>query len=141
VHLAGRALVVAWLLFSVVGTVAYWVAFFAAGNALHGAEGDVYLGFERAFPAADAWMAASALAAAVGLLRHRPWSVPTGIAAGSAAVFLGLLDVSFNLEQGLYARGTGAMAVEIAINVLSLSTGPLLILWFWRARHALDPRT
>jgi hypothetical protein len=42
--------------------------------------------------------------------------------------------VSFNLEQGLYARPSGAMGVEIAINVACLASGPVLIVYAWRHR-------
>jgi hypothetical protein len=119
------------------GTAAYWIGFFAAGEALHSSDTDVYLAFERAFPAADAWMATAALAAAVGLARRRPWAVAAGIAAGSALIFLGLMDVSFNLEHGLYASPSGAMAVEVAINAFCLATGPLFVTWFWHHRAHL----
>ena len=120
------------------GTAAYWIAFFAAGNALHSSETDVYAAFEHAFPAADAWMAAAAVTAAVGLARRRDWAVLAGIAAGSALVFLGLLDVLFSLEQGLYARPSAAMALETAINLFCLSMGPSCIAYFWRHRDRLN---
>ena len=90
--------VAALLAITAAGTAAYWVAFFAAGNALHSSETDAYVAFEHAFLAADTWMASAATAAAIGLVRRRPWAVLAGIAAGSALVFLGLLDVLFNLE-------------------------------------------
>jgi hypothetical protein len=131
--------VIALLLVTALGTTAYWVGFFWGGSALHAAEDPVYYGFERAFPAADAWMALAAAVAAVGLRRRRRWAVPWGIAAGSALVFLGLMDVLFDLEHGVYARPSGAMAVEVVINVFCLSVGPFLMLWFWRGRDRLAP--
>jgi len=136
---AGRRAVAALLATTAAGTVAYWIGFFGAGSALHADERDVYVAFERAFPAADLWMAACAAAAATGLVRRRPWAVAAGIAAGSALVFLGLLDVLFDVEQGLYARRSGAMAVETVINVFCLTVGPLVSAWCWRYRRALDP--
>jgi len=133
---AARA-VTALLVVTAVGTVAYWIAFFAGGGTLHSSETDAYLAFERAFPAADGWMATAALSAAVGLARRRPWAVLAGIATGSAVVFLGLLDVLFNVEQGLYATPSGAMAVEMVINVFCHTTGPFLLVYFWRYRDRL----
>jgi hypothetical protein len=32
------------------------------------------------------------------------------------------------------ARPSGAMAVEVAIDVFCLSAGPFLLYWFWRYR-------
>jgi hypothetical protein len=123
-------LVVGLLAITVVGTAAYWIGFFAGGETLHASTTDVYGAFERAFPVADGWMAACAAAAALGLVRGRAWAAPAGIAAGSALVYLGLMDVAFDVEQGLYAQRSGAMAVEIVINVFCLSVGPFLIGWF-----------
>lgn len=133
----GARAVTALLVVTAVGTAAYWIGFFAGGEALHSTTTDVYAGFEHAFPVADAWMAACATAAAVGLARRRPWAVAAGIAAGSALVFLGLLDVTFNVEQGLYATRSGAIAAEAVINVFCLTVGPFVIRWFWRRRRAL----
>jgi len=133
---AARAVTVL-LVVTAVGTVAYWIGFFAAAGTLHSSETDAYLAFERAFPAADAWMATAALSAAVGIARRRPWAARAGIATGSALVFLGLLDVLFNVEQGLYAAASGAMAVETIINVFCLAAGPFFLVYFWRYRDRL----
>ena len=132
----GAGAVIALLVVTVAGTAAYWIAFFAAGETLHASETDAYLAFEHAFPAADAWMAACAAAAAIGLASRRPWAVPAGIAAGSALVFLGLLDVLFNLEHGLYRVRSAAMAAEAVINAFCLGSGPFLLWYFWRYRDA-----
>jgi hypothetical protein len=79
-------------------------------------------------------MASASAAAAIGLLRRRSWAVPAGIAAGSATIFLGLMDVTFDVEQGLYSPMSAAVVSEIAINVFCLVAGPSLIVWFWRRR-------
>jgi len=122
-----------------VATVLYWVTFFTSGDVQATTE-RCYLVFERAFPAADAWAAASALIAAEALWRRRPRAVLFTIAAGSAYVFLGLMDILYNLENGMYAVHTAEMAAEIAINLTCLTVGPAAIAVAWRARHALDRR-
>ena len=130
--------VVALLGLTTFGTIAYWLAFFGgAGEALHTSETSAYLAFERAFPAADAWMVGAAAAAAVGLARRRAWAPLYGIAAGSALVFLGLMDVLFDLENGLYAVPSGAMAAELLINLFCLTMGPFFMTYFWRHRDRL----
>ena len=131
----GAPAVTALLVLTAVGTATYWVGFFFGGDTLHAGEDAVYLGFEHAFPAADAWMAGAAAATAVGLVRRRPWALAAGIAAGSALVFLGLIDVLFDLEHGMYARGSTAVAAELVINVYCLTVGPFLMVWFWRRRE------
>ena len=124
------------LAFAGIATLLYWVTFFTSGSVQATAE-RCYLVFERAFPAADAWAAGTALVAAEALWRRRPRAVLFAIAAGSAYVFLGLMDVLFNLEHGIYARPSGAMAVEAVINVFCLTVGPFLLAYFWRQRDRL----
>ena len=75
-----------------VATVAYWVKFFTTGN-VKTSDDPAYVDFEQAFPLADAYMAGAFLLAARNLQRQRPEAVPTGIAAGSAMVFLGGMDL------------------------------------------------
>ncbi len=65
-------------------------------------------------------------------------AVVTGIAAGSAMVFLGAMDTLWNIQHGNYRRMTPEMLVESAINVASLVFGPLTMLRLWRRRHAFD---
>jgi len=133
----GARAVATLMVVTALGTAAFWIGFFAGGNALHSSEGDVYRAFEQSFPVADGWMAACALAAGIGLLVRRRWAVLAGVAAGSALVFLGLIDTTFDFEQGMYGRHSAAMAVEAAINAFCLTVGPFAIWWFWRYRDAL----
>jgi len=93
------------MLVAAAGTAAYWTAWFAAG-AVQTGDDPAYLAFERAFPLADGYMAACWIAAAWLLLRGRATAIPVGIAAGSAMVFLGLMDTLFNLEHRKYAGMT-----------------------------------
>ena len=127
------------LLIAGAGTFAYWIAFFSSDLVRATAE-PCYLVFERAFPMADAWAATASIFAALGLLRRRPEAVLFGIAAGSAFVFLGLMDVLYNLEHGMYALHTAEMAYETLINVVCLTLGPATMLCVWRWRPWLDPR-
>src|SRR5262249_27041752 len=115
------------MIVTALGTAAFWIGFFAGGEALHSSGTDVYRAFEHPSPAADAWMATCALAAGVGLALRRRWAVLAGIAAGSALVFLGLIDTTFDAEQGLYGRRSAAMAVEAVINVFCLTVGPFAV--------------
>ncbi len=135
----GRRALAVVLVASGAGIVAYWSAFFSSG-VVQATREPCYLVFERAFPAADGWTAVAAILAGVGLVRRRPSAVLFGIAAGSGFVFLGLMDVLYNLEHGMYALRTVEMTTEIVINVFCLSVGPAAIVQAWRWRRVLDPR-
>jgi hypothetical protein len=133
---AGLNAVVALLLVTALATVAYWVLFFSS-DGLHVRSDAAYLAFEKAFPLADGWMAACALVGTAGLWRGRPWGWLFGLLAGSSLVYLGCMDVLFNLNAGHYSVASGAMLVEIVINAWCLAGGVLLIAWLWSHRGVL----
>jgi uncharacterized membrane protein (DUF2068 family) len=117
-------------------TALYWIDFFTSGG-VHVRDDAVYLAFEKAFPLADAWMAACSLLGAIGLWRRRSWGLLFGLLAASAQIFLACMDVLFNLNEGNYAIASAAMAAEILINVGLLIGAPLLIAFLWRQRRVL----
>ncbi|MGC2761967.1 MAG: hypothetical protein WA206_11690 [Candidatus Binatus sp.] len=117
-------------------TVLYWVTFFTSGAVQSSSEA-AYIAFERAFPAGDAWLAFAAVACASMLARRDSRALLWGLVAGSSFVYLGLLDTLYNLENGKYASIDGAMAVEVMINLFSLTFGPFLIIYVWRHRRWL----
>ena len=132
----GLVAAIAYLAVAAVGTTAYWIVFFTSG-AVHVQDNAAYLAFENAFPLADGWMAACAALAAVGLWRGRPWGFLFGLLAASSLVFLGCMDVLWNLNTGSYSIGSSAMTAEIVINVFCLAGGTLLIVYLWRHRRSL----
>jgi uncharacterized membrane protein (DUF2068 family) len=117
-------------------TTLYWIDFFTSGG-VHVRDDAVYLAFEKAFPLADAWMAACSLLGAIGLWTRRSWGLLFGLLAGSAQIFLACMDVLFNLNEGNYAIASAPMAAEILINAGLLVGAPLLIAFLWRQRRAL----
>jgi len=135
----GVLLIVGILLFAAVMVAIYWILFFSGTPALSGVP--CYMTFETAFPAADTWLAITALVGAIGLLKRKSWGVLFSLLAGSASIFLGLMDVLYDCLNGIYGKlsspaGTD-VAVEIAINVLTLTLGPIIIWYVWSRRHSL----
>ena len=135
-RLAGATTVIVLLWIAAALDLLYWLLFFTSG-AVQSSHDPVYLGFESAFPAADAWLGLTAIACAEGLRRRRAWAVLFGIAAGSAFVYLGLMDTLYNLEHGMYAHLTAEILAEVAINVTCVAFGPFLMAYVWRHRRAL----
>lgn len=117
-------------------TIAYWIEFFTSGR-VRTSDDQGYVDFERAFVLADAYMAALLLFAARRLSEGRPEAVGAGIAAGSAATFLGLMDLLYDLQHRKFADRTPEMAVEGLIVALALTLGPFTMLRVWRSRHRL----
>jgi len=74
----------------------------------------------------------------VALVRRRASALLWCVASGATSIYLGLLDVLFDLENGIYgAPDTGAVAVELTINVLTLALGAVVLGWAWRQRREL----
>ncbi len=95
----GGRFVLGVLIFGVVATLAYWVIWFGVDREiLASAHTESYYAFENSFPLADLWMASSGLAASIALVRRRASALLWCIAAGSISIYLGLLDVLFDLE-------------------------------------------
>lgn len=127
------------ILFGVLATLAYWLVWFGVDREiLASAHSDSYYAFENSFPAADLWMVACGVAASLALVRRRASSLLWILAAGATSIYLGLLDVLFDLENGIYGSpDTGGVCVEVAINVLTLAFGAVIMVWAWRSRRAL----
>lgn len=130
---AGLNLVIGGLWFAAGFTLLYWILFFTTA-AVQTSRDPAYLAFERAFPAADAWLAIAAIVCAEGLRRRRSGAVLYGIAAGSALIYLGLMDSLYNLEHGMYFNLSTEMITECIINLSCFIFGPLLMWYVWRHR-------
>ncbi len=128
------------MLLTAVGTLLFWVTFFADLEAQRGgylaSQCDAWFAWEMSFPLADAWMAATAILGAVGLWRMRSTGLLFGLVSGGAMVFLGLMDVLFFLQNGLYLPLTGEVALELFIHVWTATFGLFAIACIW-ARRAL----
>jgi hypothetical protein len=127
------------LIFGWVATIAYWVVWFGIDREiLASAHTESYYAFENAFPAADAWMALTGVVATVALVRRRASAFLWSLAAGATSIYLGLLDVLFDMENGIYrSPDTGGVIVEVVINVLTLSMGAVVMVWAWQRRREL----
>ena len=126
------------LMASLMGTVAaYWVGYYTT-DAVRTADDPAYEQFQRSFALAETYWVATGLAASRQLWRSKSSAVPLGIATGSAAVFLGLMDVHWNIQHGKYAERTPEMGLETAINIVCLTAGPATMVRLWRARERLE---
>ncbi|MGB2583828.1 MAG: hypothetical protein WBC89_06725 [Dehalococcoidia bacterium] len=116
------------LIVTAVVTVYYWADFFIRGG-VHVTKEDWYLKFERAFPPADLWMSACAIAGAAGLLMGQTYGLVFALLAAGSLLFLGLMDITFSIQNGLYRllATSSQMKFELLINVWTLGLGIALI--------------
>ena len=114
-----------------VGLIGLWVYFFLVENK-NPEKSKVYLGFERSFPVPDlGWATPSLIIAAIGLLSEQPFGVFFTITSGSALLFLGLLDISFNIQNGGYSTNIGDTIMNLFINLICVIFGSLFMIFAW----------
>lgn len=119
------------MVIAALGTVAYWVTYFTSG-ATQVRTDAVYIAFENAFPLADGWMVICFFLSAFYLWRGDRRAVLWGICAGSAMIFLGCMDLLFNIQQDHFSGVISAeMWAEIVIVVFCLTFGPFTIWRLW----------
>lgn len=114
-------------------TAFYWWSYFTGGDVmvLHDRW---YTAFESSFPVADGWMALCMFGAGIGLWAGTSWGAKLGLLAGSALIYLAAMDITFDVENGMYtlAATNDAMKFEVFINVTTLILGVWTILASWR---------
>lgn len=122
-----------------VALVAYWfVWFFVDRESLASLDTPAYYAFENAFPAADAWLATACALGAWALWKRRGTALFWLLVGGSSSVYLGLMDVLFDLENRVYLApkgDVGAVVTEAAINVASLGIGAWALWFGWHSRR------
>lgn len=126
-----------WLLVgAIVLDLVYWTLWFTHRDLIASTHTQAYYDFENAFPLADLWLGAACLLALLTLVRGRPSALLWLLAAGSAGLYLGCMDLLYDLEHDIFAtRGGGIFeAFIVAVTwVFSLT----ILVWSWRHRTEL----
>lgn len=114
-------------------TAYYWWSYFHGGD-VRVIDARWYTAFESSFPVADGWMALCALLAGIGLLTGSRYAAGFGLLAASAIIYLACMDITFDVENGMYAMASAndAMKFEIFINASCVILGLATLLISWR---------
>lgn len=129
-------------IFAFVAIAAYWFFWFAVPGVVQSrtpADPDylVYEAYELAFPLPDAFVAIAALAGVIGLSKMKDWGFLSMLLAAGGALFLGLEDLLFDLENNMFTPFNGAAGIELAIVLVILALGPTMTLLLWKHRKEL----
>ncbi len=130
-------------IFAVVATTAYWFFWFAAPGVVQSRmPGDpgfaVYSGYELAFPLPDSFMALAALVGVIGLWKMKDWGFFSMLLAAGAAFFLGLEDLLFDLENGMFVPFSGPAIIELLIVLVIMALGPAMVVLLWKHRKEFN---
>ena len=114
------------------GITGFWIYFFILENT-PSANNEIYLAYERSFPLPDIlWVNILLFLSAFWLRKENPRGIISTIAAGGALVFLGLVDFSFNFQQGIYAKSLVDGVMNGFINSFCLFFGLVSIFIGWK---------
>lgn len=114
-----------------IGIIGFWIFFFLV-ETKNPERSEVYFGFEKSFPIPDLlWLTPCLFISAFGLLTEQRFGVFFSITAGSALLFLGLLDISFNVKNGGYTTNTLDTIMNLAMNLLCVIFGPIFMICGW----------
>jgi hypothetical protein len=105
-----------------IGIILFWIGFFTIGLAPENPP-LCYFAYEHSFPLPDALLAIVLLAAGVQLMLNKSWGSRLSLAASGALVFLGLVDFSFNILNGIYMTSAIDMILNVFINVWCVGFG------------------
>jgi hypothetical protein len=108
-----------------VGLVLFWIGFFTIGLAPENPPAG-YFAYEHSFPVPDNILAVVLLIGAVLCLKGRVQGTTILAAGGGALVFLGVLDMSFNFQNGMYSISVMDMILNAFINLWCVIFGALI---------------
>jgi len=105
-----------------VGLILFWIGFFTIGLAPKNPPPG-YLAYEHSFPLPDGLLAVLLLISGTLLLLKIPLGASLSLIAAGALVFLGVLDFSFNIQNGVYKISKSDLILNAFINIWCVGFG------------------
>jgi hypothetical protein len=105
------------LWFSAIGTLTYSAAYIGGLRLSQGVP-DCGRQLQIAQLPSSLWTATAAGLGALGIGRKRRWGLLMAIAAASAALYIGLLDITFDVRNNVYQMPWRDLAPELFANVV-----------------------
>lgn len=124
--------VLAWTTLAAGGLVLLFWALYLSDAAKLGQEDPLRATFEGAFPLADVVFAGALIATGVLFLRRHEAAPFLLTVSAAMSLYLGILDVTFYGQHGLYAPLTADAATELFINALCIGGGTFGLRGAWR---------
>lgn len=109
-----------------IGLVLFWVGFFTIGLAPENPPIG-FFEYEHSFPLPDGILAVALFFAGYGLLKNKSYASTLSLVCAGALMFLGLVDFSFNIQNGMYQISPIDTILNAFINIWCLLLGGLTI--------------
>jgi hypothetical protein len=131
-----RRLVIVMLVVAIVLDAAYWTIWLTHRDWIASEHTQAYYDFENAFPLADLWLGLACLLALVTLVRRHPSALLWLVATGAAGLYLGCMDLLYDLEHDIFTRGGGG-AFEAVIVAVTWIFSVTVLRFAWTRRAEL----
>jgi hypothetical protein len=105
-----------------VGLILFWIGFFTIGLAPKNPPKG-YMEYEHSFPLPDGLLAVLLLAAGILILLNIPVGRNLSLIAAGALLFLGVLDFSFNIQNGVYKISKSDLILNAFLNIWCVGFG------------------
>ena len=104
------------------GIILFWVAFFTIGMAPEKPPVG-YFPYELSFPLPDGLTSILLIITGILMIKDKRPSTMMSLICSGALMFLGLLDFSFNIQNGVYAASTLDLAINAFVNAWCVGFG------------------
>ena len=105
-----------------IGIILFWIGFFTIGLAPENPP-QCYFAYEHSFPLPDIILSIAILASGILLLKNKESGRTLSFVCSGGLMFLGILDFSFNIQNGIYMTSTLDMVLNSFINVWCVGFG------------------
>jgi hypothetical protein len=112
-------------LLTALGLVFFWIGFFTIGLAPESPP-QCYFAYERSFPLPDLILAAALFISSRLLFKRKPSGRSLSLLCAGALMFLGILDLSFNIQNGIYSLSMLDLVLNAFINLWCVAFGLLI---------------
>ena len=105
-----------------IGIILFWIGFFTIGLAPEN-HPPCYFAYERSFPLPDIILSITIIASGMFLLKNKESGRTLSLICAGGLIFLGLLDFSFNIQNGIYMNSTVDLILNAFINIWCVGFG------------------
>ena len=105
-----------------IGIILFWIGFFTIGLAPENPP-QCYFAYEHSFPLPDIILSIAVFASGMLLLKNKESGRTLSFVCSGGLMFLGLLDFSFNIQNGIYMTSTLDLVLNAFINVWCVGFG------------------
>ena len=105
-----------------IGIILFWIGFFTIGLAPENPP-ECYFAYEHSFPLPDIILSIAIIASGILLLKNKESGRTLSLVCSGGLIFLGILDFSFNIQNGIYMTSMLDLVLNTFINVWCVGFG------------------